>query len=227
MRPVSLLARCSRRADANRCGAQILTGSDIWVSHFFNDSRYIRGGKVDWDAPGWCEIKDRRQPPTDTLPRPMYANAKREDYQHLPPAFAAGGGLNVCSPLADVFRRFDLGTGGVVPIKLFKFDRTTPVDADYFLLTVVDRKGVFIPSESHNLFVGYRTTTPPEHSAMPLEPKNEDIAVSDDARIGSDMWFDAKLPDALFMSGRLVAALKEVGFARNFNPVKCRVIRLH
>lgn len=213
-------------ATVNKHGVQILTGSDIWVSRFFNDSRYIRGGKVDWDAPGWREIKERLQPPTDTLPLPMYADERGETYQRLQPAFAAGGGLNVCAPLADVFRRFDLGTGGVVPIQLFKFDRATPVDANYFLLTIIDRKETFLPEQSQNLFVALRTT-PPMPGGMPLEPKDGDIAVSEKARIGSDMWFDVKLPNALFMSGRLVAALKEAGFKGIFNPVKCSIIPIH
>ena len=204
-----------------------MTVSDIWVSRFFGDSRYIRGGKVDWDAPGWREIKERLQPPTDTLPLPMYADERGETYQRLQPAFAAGGGLNVCAPLADVFRRCDLGTGGVVPIRLFKFDRATLVEADYFLLTVVDRKEAFLPGESQNLSDGYSKSGPQTQWSMPLEPMDGDIAVSEKARIGSDMWFDVKLPRALFMSGRLVAALKEVGFAQTFNPVKCRVITLH
>jgi hypothetical protein len=156
----------------------------------------------------------------------MYADERGETYQRLQPAFAAGGGLNVCSPLADVFRHLDLGTGGVVPIRLFKFDRTTPVDANYFLLTVIDRKEAFLPEHSQNLFVAMRKT-PPMPGRMPLEPKDGDIAVSENARIGSDMWFDVKLPDALFMSSRLVSDLKEAGFLGVFNPVKCRIIPLH
>ena len=156
----------------------------------------------------------------------MYADERGETYQRLQPAFAAGGGLNVCAPLAGVFRRFDLGTGGVVPIKLFKFDRTTLVEAEYFLLTIIDRKETFLPEQSQNLFVALRTT-PPMPGGMPLEPKDGDIAVSEKARIGSELWFDVKLPNALFMSGRLVAALKEAGFARIFNFVKCRVISFH
>ncbi len=197
------------------------------MSPFFRDTRYVRGGKVDWEAPGWSEIKEKRLPPQETLPLTMYANEKGETYKNLQPAFSAGGGLNVCAPLADVFRRFDLGIGGVVPIQIFKFDRATLVDADYFLVTGIDQKEAFLPDESQNLFVGYRTTTPPTRWSMPLEPKDGDIAVSARACAGSDMWFDPKILSALFMSDRLAAALREAGFARLFNFVKCRIIPLH
>ena len=29
---------------------------DVWISKFFSDSNYVRGGKVDWDTPGWREV---------------------------------------------------------------------------------------------------------------------------------------------------------------------------
>ncbi|MEO8530741.1 MAG: hypothetical protein ABI459_05935, partial [Deltaproteobacteria bacterium] len=110
---------------------------EVYVSTFFSDTRFIRGGKVDWDAPGWRDIKERRLPPAETYPLSMYADEKRETYRNLQPAFAGGGGMNVCTPLAEVFRRFNLGGGGIVPIKIFQFDRVTPVDADYYLITLI------------------------------------------------------------------------------------------
>ena len=204
-----------------------MNSDHVWVSTFFNDSRYIRGGKVDWDAPGWFDIKERRQPPKETLPLPMYANEPRETYRQLPPAFAAGGGLNVCAQLADVFRRFDLGTGGVVPIQIFQFDRNTMVDTEYFLVTVVDRKEAFLPIESWDLFAARFGPIPTTNLSLPLYPKDGDIAVSQSACTGPDLWFDSTLRSALFMSGHLTAAVKEAGFAGIFNFVKCRVIRHH
>ena len=157
----------------------------------------------------------------------MYANEKGETYKNLPPAFEAGGGLNICASLADIFRRFDLGTGAVVPIQLYQFDRTTPVDANYFLVTVVDRKETFIPNESRDVLTGRYGPTPTANLSLPLQAKDGDIAVSSRACAGPDLWFDPTLRNALFMSDALATAIKESDFASIFNFVKCRVISLH
>lgn len=205
---------------------------DVWISKFFSDSNYVRGGKVDWDTPGWREVAQKRPPPPDTLPLPVYADEKHETYENLPPVFVGGGGgVSVCREMADVFRRFDLveaslGTGGVYPIQLYLHDRVTPVRSDYFVLVYGGNKDGLIPEESHGLRVGKYASMPPT-SWMVSEPKDGDIAVRSSVRSGADLWFDPKLTRAVFMSDRLVQALREAGFAKHFRPVRCRVVEVH
>lgn len=206
-----------------------MADGDVWISKFFSDSTYVRGGKVDWDAPGWRDVKEKRQPPPETLPLPVYADEKYETYETLPPVFVGGGGgVSVCAAMADVFRRFDLveaglGKGGVFPVQLYLHDRVTPVRADYSVLVYGGNKDGLIPEESQGLRTGKYAPKPPT-SWMVSEPKDGEIAVSATVRSGSDVWFDQKLSNAVFLSGRLVQALKEAGFAKHFKPIRCRVV---
>ena len=200
--------------------------SEVYVSEFYNDTRYVRGGKVDWNAPGWRDIKERRLPSAETFPLPMCADEKGETYRGLQPAFQGGGGLNVCVPLAEIFRCFDLGRAGIVPIKMFQFDRVTPVDAEYSVISLIESKSALLPGESKNIKPMMYEPDPPTRW-MTIGASDGDIAVSASALAGADLWFDAKLPRRLFLSGGLTDALVQAGFAEVFDPIKCRVVPFH
>ena len=202
---------------------------EVYISHFFSDTRFIRGGKVDWDAPGWREIKEKRRPSQAALPLSVFAGEKRETFQNLPAAFTAGGGgLNVSKKLAEVLQRHDLGEGGVVPTKLYQFEQTSPVDGDFYMvmLFLFEKKVTLMPRESRNIKPMMYEPDPPTRW-MTLGVSDGDVAVSASAQGGVDMWFDPTLPIMLFMSGRLVDALTQAGFADVFNPIKCRVVPFH
>jgi hypothetical protein len=62
---------------------------------------------------------------------------------------------------------------------------------------------------------------------MLSEIKDGDIAVRATVREGSDFWFDQKLQSGVFMSDRLVQALKDTGLAQHFSPIRCRVVELY
>ena len=205
---------------------------DVWISKFFLDSRYVRELTVDWDAPGWREVAQKRSPPPETLPLPAYAVYRDDTLQDLPPVFCGGGGVNVCPAMADVFRRFDLvaggpSKGGVFPIQLFLHGQSTPARADYSVLVYGGYKeGGLIPEESKGLRAGKYASNPPERWML-SEIKDGDIAVRAAVREGSDFWFDQKLQSGVFMSDRLVQALKDTGLAQHFSPIRCRVVELH
>lgn len=216
--------RAIRKAD--------LAEGDVWISGFFSDSTYVHGVKVDWDSAGWREVAQKRHPPPETLPLPVYAEYQDDTLQDLPPVFQGGGGVNVCPAMADVFRQFDLvadgdGKGGVFPIQLFLYDRKTPVRTDYSVLVYGGFKlGSLIPEESKGLRAGKYASDPPQRWML-SKIGDGDIAVCASVRSGSDIWFDPKLQSAVFMSDRLVHALKDAGFAKYFNPIRCRVIEIH
>lgn len=204
---------------------------DIWISHFFSDSMYVYGVTVDWDAPGWREVAQKRPPPPETLPLPVYAELRDDTLQDLPPVFQGGGGINVCPALADVFRRFDLveggdSKGGVFPIQLFLSDRKTRVRTDYSVLVYGGKKAGLIPEESKGLRAGKYAPNPPERWILSTI-SDGDIALRASVRSGSDFWFDQKLQSGVFMSDRLVQALRDAGFAEHFNPIRCRVIEIY
>ncbi|MDZ4065291.1 MAG: hypothetical protein U1E06_00305 [Tabrizicola sp.] len=133
--------------------------------------------------------------------------------------------------LAKVFQRFDLAKdpeeGGVVPIQFFLYDRTTPVEADYFTLVYGgQRRDEVIPDESKGLRVPKYASNPPSRWLLSTI-KDGDIAVRPTARSGPDIWFDTRLHSEVFISNRLVQALEDSGFAKHFQFIRCRVVEWH
>jgi hypothetical protein len=131
-----------------------MADEDIYIGKFPSDGRHVKSGKIDWESPGWREIKNQQMPPPETWPLPIYAGERMQRFERLPPAFIATAFL-ACRPLADVFRQFDLGSDCVVPVQLYRFAKVTPdrpeieaVDADYCYVGISQQKQCFLPAES-------------------------------------------------------------------------------
>ena len=113
------------------------------------------------------------------------------------------------------------------PIQLFLYDRKTPVRTDYSVLVYGGKKRAgLIPEESKGLRAGKYAPNPPERWILSTI-NDGDIAVRASVRSGSDFWFDQKLQSGVFMSDRLVQALRDAGFAEHFNPIRCRVVDMN
>lgn len=202
-----------------------MSGGEVYFSNFFSNTGYTRGWVVDWDAPGWRDLKVKRLPADSDLPLPIYSSDRMETFVSLPPAVQCAGGFIVSYEMADVFRRFDLGGDSIVPAQLFRFDRVTPVEHEYFVvvLAFIDKKVCFLPDISHGV-QPFPYDAAPNKRWMEVSAKIDDIAVSSTARIGTDVWIDPMIPSPTFFSGRLVDALKTAGFQKVFEPVRCRVV---
>ena len=124
--------------------------------------------------------------------------------------------------LADVFRRFDLGKGGLEPVRALKADRHTPLAGQYFCLSFDNVKRAFLPDESAKVsdFVKGVWTTDADFS-------DGNIVCSRDALSGPDIWIDPRLYGTLFLSDRLVAALTEARLEKGFGGLgglrRCRI----
>ena len=124
--------------------------------------------------------------------------------------------------LADVFRRVDLGKGGIEPVKAFKRDRQTPLGGQYFCLRFDNVKKAFMPDESVKVgdFVKGVWTTAASFS-------DGDIVCSREALSGPDIWVDPRLYGSLFLSDRLVNALADAKLEKPFGGLgglrKCRI----
>ena len=59
---------------------------------------------------------------------------------------------------------------------------------------------------------------------MPWTPADDDVAVSDQALPGPDVWLDNMLFQSVFLSGPLGDALDAAGLREAFHLFKCRVI---
>ncbi len=130
-----------------------------------------------------------------------------------------------CQEVADIFRKFDLGQNLLIPLQVYQYDRKAKIGHPYFMINRHHYKTSFVPAESRDILLptGRKPETT-DYWDMPWYMKDGDIAVNASALEGPDLWQDKMLSDALFMKGKVVAALREGGWTRQFKPKKCRVI---
>jgi hypothetical protein len=206
-----------------------MADDDVYIGKFPSDGRHVKSGRIDWDSPGWREVKNQQMPPPETWPLPIYAGERMQRFERLPPAFIAAAFL-AFRPLADVFRQFDLGNGYVVPVQLYRFAKVTPetpeieaVDADYHYVCLSQEKQGFLPTESTQIYP-YQYDHGPNVRWHAGDIKDNDVAVSAAALEGADLWYDPILPSELFLKGHVVRALKKAGYGKIYRYVKCRIL---
>jgi hypothetical protein len=222
---------------------------DVWISEVFTD--YQLGNKMGlrWKYPGvdWSPAKHVLDTPTDQeIARfRAYRSGHHLPPENLPEALAIWepncfartgdmfslGSMYVVRPkLADVFSKFDLGDGGLVPITIYEADLQTPAKGEYFMLQLGARKDTFLPKESNQ--EGYRVrplfvdrTTGEQMWKVETLIRDGDVAVSEAALDGPDLWAEIHVLDRLFMSGALAEALQRAGAKKvDFMLKQCRVV---
>src|SRR3954454_22843091 len=99
----------------------------------------------------WGEQNDAGEPlKAESFPAEIYGapSATESDYR-LPDIFHAGSFWVVSKAAANVLRQFDLGAGGLYPVKVFKKDRQTALGDEWFCINFGNRKEtVFVPESS-------------------------------------------------------------------------------
>jgi hypothetical protein len=179
------------------------------------------------DSIAWGEQNDAGEPlKAESFPAEIYGapSATESDYR-LPNIFHAGSFWVVSKAAANVLRQFDLGAGGLYPVKVFKKDRQTALGDEWFCINFGNRKETVIVPES--------STFMREHYIRPggvkgWVPKatieDGDIAVSKAACSGPDIWVDPQIGDAFFLSDALGTPLKKAKADKGFFLHKCRVL---
>jgi hypothetical protein len=177
------------------------------------------------DAIAWGNQNVAGEPlKAECFPSEIYGapQAKESDYR-LPHIFFAGSFWAVSKAAADVLRQFDLGGGGLFPVKVLKKDRQTPVGGEWFCINFSNRKAAIAVPESTSLRDRY--IRPKEKGWFPKATiKDGDIAVSKTACSGPDIWIDPQVGDAFFLSDGLGNALKKAKADKGFFLHKCRVL---
>ena len=160
----------------------------------------------------------RERFPTDNYPRKdddQGAHRKR-----IPQIFC-NGFIFVSKESADVLRHFDLGKGALYPTRLWYPDRVTPVSGEYFYLSHGNRKNAFLPERSPNARKVYKSQD--LWTLMP-NPEDDQLAFSDIALEGPDVWWDERIMLYFFFSDRLAQALEQAGVARDWHLLRCPVL---
>jgi hypothetical protein len=176
------------------------------------------------DAIVWGEQNDSGESLTaEYFPSEIYGapNAKETDYR-LPDIFFAGSFWAVSKAAADVLRQFDLGDGGLYPVKVLKKDRHTPVDGEWFCINFGNTKEALLLSDSAPMRETYV-----RYGVKGWRPKavlnDGDIAVSRAVDGGPDIWIDPVVANAFFLSDALGSALKKAKADKGFFLHRCRI----
>ncbi len=140
--------------------------------------------------------------------------------------FVVGGIFVLKERLAEIFARFDLGDGGLIPYTIYEEDLTTPVQGKFYLLNLGARKRSFLSSESKNVeFIVKSQITGLEIWKVNPWAEDGDVALSGAALGGADLWVEETVRLGLFMSDALGTAIREAKFKTDYFELKqCRMI---
>lgn len=129
------------------------------------------------------------------------------------------GFLCVTEKAASVLRQFDLGSGGLYPLEMVRYDGVTPVDGFFWALNFGEKKDALVVDESREI------SGSPKHGYFPeMTLKDDDLALTTQAIQGADIWGDEKLRSGFFISPRLGQALHKAGLAKVFHLMRCRIV---
>jgi hypothetical protein len=149
-------------------------------------------------------------------------NATESTYK-LPNIFFAGSFWVVSKAAADVLSQFDLGGGGLYPVKVFKKDRVTPVEGEWFCINFGNVKQAFLPDESANAWDDYIRPGIKGWNPSPAV-EDGDFVLSSSVNIGADIWIDGLVGDAFFLSAALGDALKKAKVDKGLFLTKCWIV---
>ena len=154
------------------------------------------------------------------FPQEIFAAADAEEQHYrLPHLFFGYGYWVVSGVAADILRTFDLGRGGLYPVRVLKKDRRSPVDGEWHCLNFGNQKTVLVPEQSRNI----RQRAQGRYKQGPAS-SDFDLTVSSAALLGPDIWVDTQLWDAFFLSEALGQALRNAKVDGGFMLSKCRVV---
>ena len=121
---------------------------------------------------------------------------------------------------ASVLRQFDLGSGGLYPLELVRYDGVTPVDGFFWALNFGEKKNALAMEERRAVDGPYGNGA----CAPKLWVKDDDFAVTRAALGGADIWGDERMESGFLVSPRLGQALHKAGLAKVFHLLRCRIV---
>ncbi|MEO8373952.1 MAG: hypothetical protein ABI471_01915 [Sphingomonas bacterium] len=224
--------------------------SEVWISGILSDHRIGNKQGLRWKYPAedWTSanhIVDKEVVSDLARRGELYVSGYRLPDEDVPEAgaiwdprcFAGTGDLfmvghmyAVKPRLAEVLSRFDLGEGGLSPVTIWQSDLQTPAPGEYWLLHLGARKDSFLAEQSNQENYRVRHFSDDPETGLPrwkTSPgmQDGDVAVSQAALEGADLWVEARMWHKLFMSGALADALNETKLKKvDFRLKQCRVV---
>jgi hypothetical protein len=207
-----------------------MTGNYVWLSTAMSDGRHLRPLTHNFseseEGMTHARVCRRRNYAGESLnadcfPEMIFPSEyAKTAYKSLPDIFFAGSFWVVSSCSAAVLRRFDIGGGGLFPVKVMQKDKTTPIgNNEWFCINFGNVKRAFIPEKSLNIrpFVGDTW-----HRKGVFG--DNDAAVSPAALAGPEIWIDPLFDEGVFLSAALGDALKKAKCASGWGLKKCRLV---
>jgi hypothetical protein len=149
----------------------------------------------------------------------------RERFAGLGDFFWANGFAVVKGRLAETLHRFDLGEGGLLPLRIFQEDLTTPEPGEFFFVNFGARKDSLVAEQSKALKKLYvDRATGRQVWSVSLRLEDGDIALTSAALEGADLWNEERIHSKIFMSEALVTAIREAGVQIDFHLSECRIV---
>ena len=148
--------------------------------------------------------------------RAIDVDNRKKKLGHL---FMVNGFLCVTEKTAAVLRQFDLGSGGLYPLEMVRYDGVTPIDGFFWALNFGEKKDALVIEQCRNI------TGHAKHGYFPEATlKDDDLVLTTRALKGTDIWGDEKLRSGFFISPRLGQALHKAGLAKVFHLMRCRIV---
>jgi len=221
----------------------------VWISEVMSNNEL--GNKLGirqkwfgepWEAPYVNHFVPKRSERVKAAMFAHYAGhtLKREDmpeaaavysmphFRRAKDVFFIGAFLGVKGRVAEVLSKFDFGAGGgLVPYTIYEADEKTPLPGPFYIVNFGPFKDCFLPEASTNIrkLAVDRETGQTIWSVKYLN--DGDVAVSPAALAGSDLWMCPGVEGRIFMSNRVVEALKtalsDADFA-DFELHRCRIV---
>ena len=150
------------------------------------------------------------------------------DFKRVKDVFFIGAFLAVKGRVADVLAKFDFGAGGgLVPHTIYEADEKTPLKGPFYIVNFGPMKDCFLPDQSTALIQSVANTSSGNVRWFVDSTKDGDVAVSTAALGGSDLWMCPGVGGRIFMSDRLVEALRSTLDRKlfgEFRLYRCRVV---
>ena len=210
-----------------------VAGQGAWVSAIFKNTTNSRSfthypaspdGKVIVSRES-AELQKRmeRGEPLEigSIPRERFHRNRWKFEETLPPVIVTGY-IALNRDVAAIFAQFDLGGGRLHPIDLIEHDRTTLISDDYAILTPGNAFEAFDLERSTGVkrlqFMGrlHYVVEVPDAKDRPLYVLQQGFSCT------PDVWVDPRVMSSLFLSERLVDALKAAKFDKLFSLTRCQ-----
>ena len=194
-----------------------------FYGHDWQPAKHIRGSLPDemlknMNRHNKGEFLSRKE-----MPEASYVFSEKS-FKKAKDLFPVAGFIVVRGQLAKILSEMDLGEGALVPYTIYASDKETPLDDEFFILNFGAMKNSFLPHKSQKVEELLNLKQDGIELWVNNYASDDDIAVSQSAIEGADLWYDTRISDFFFMSETLVKAIQDANIKPDLRLFKCRVL---